>query len=162
MRTQQQFLDEYRKTHSNPTNALVHTVCVPIILFASIGMLWTIPLWRWLGFHGPFANWMNGATAVALLTLVFYAALSARAALYMIAAFAVSAAIVVAMQNAGLPVLWICAFLWIAAWLGQFYGHHVEGAKPAFLDDVVFLLIGPLFILEKFDLLRSGKKVRTA
>jgi len=157
MRTQRQFLDEYRKTHSNPTNALVHTICVPVILFASIGMLWTLPLWRWLGFHGPFASWVNGATVVALLTLVFYAVLSLRAVLYMTAIFAVCAAIVIAMQNADLPVLWICAGLWIAAWLGQFYGHHVEGAKPAFLDDVVFLLIGPLFILEKFDLLPSPK-----
>jgi uncharacterized membrane protein YGL010W len=151
MRTQQQFLDEYRKTHSSPTNALVHTICVPIILFASIGMLWTLPVGRWLGV----SPWVNGATIVAALTLIFYATLSARAVLYMAATFAVSAAIVLAMANAGLPVLWVCAGLWIAAWLGQFYGHHVEGAKPAFLDDVVFLLIGPLFILEKLDLLPS-------
>ena len=149
MRTQQQFLDDYRKTHSNPMNALVHTICVPIILFASIGMLWTIPIGLWLGL----SPWVNGATIVALLTLVFYATLSLRAVLYMTATFAVCAAIVIAMGNAGLHVLWICAGLWIAAWLGQFYGHHVEGAKPAFLDDVVFLLIGPLFILEKFELL---------
>jgi uncharacterized membrane protein YGL010W len=73
----------------------------------------------------------------------------------MTATFGVSAAIVITMANAGLPVLWISAGLWIAAWLGQFYGHHVEGAKPAFLDDVVFLLIGPLFILEKIHLLPS-------
>ena len=151
MRTQQQFLDEYRKTHSHPTNALVHTICVPIILFASIGMLWTLPLGLWLGL----SSWVNGATVVALLTLLFYATLSVRAVLYMTAIFAVCAAIVIAMGNAGLPVLWICAGLWIAAWLGQFYGHHVEGAKPAFLDDVVFLLIGPLFILEKVHLLPS-------
>jgi uncharacterized membrane protein YGL010W len=157
MRGQQQFLDEYRKTHSNPTNALVHTICVPVILFASIGMLWTMPLGLWLGLSAPLAPWVNGATVVALLTLVFYATLSTRAALYMTAAFAVCVAVVIAMQNAGLPVLWICAGLWIAAWLGQFYGHHVEGAKPAFLDDVVFLLIGPLFILEKFGLLPSRK-----
>jgi len=149
MRTQQQFLDEYRKTHSNPTNALVHTICVPIILFASIGLLWTLPLGLWLGL----GRWVNGATVVAALTLVFYATLSLCAVLYMTATFAVCAAAIVAMDNAGLPVLWICAGLWIAAWLGQFYGHNVEGAKPAFLDDVVFLLIGPLFILAKFDLL---------
>jgi len=153
MRTQRQFLDEYRKTHSNPTNALVHTICVPVILFASIGMLWTLPLGRWLGLSASAAPWVNGATVVGLLALAFYAALSLRAAFYMAAIFAVSGAVVIAMGNAGLAVLWICAALWIAAWLGQFYGHHVEGAKPAFLDDVVFLLIGPLFILEKFDLL---------
>jgi uncharacterized membrane protein YGL010W len=159
MRTQQKFLDEYRKTHSNPTNALVHTICMPIILFASIGMLWTVPLGLWFGLTAPAAPWVNGATVVALLTLIFYATLSARAALYMTAIFAASAAIVIAMENASLPVLWICAGLWIAAWLGQFYGHHVEGAKPAFLDDVVFLLIGPLFILEKFDLLPTRTPV---
>ena len=158
MRTQQQFLDEYRKTHANPTNALVHTICVPVILFASIGMLWTMPVWLWLGFHGPFASWVNGATIVGALALVFYAKLSPRAALYMAATFVVCAAVVVAMRNADLPVLWICAGLWIAAWLGQFYGHHVEGAKPAFLDDIVFLLIGPLFILEKFELLPAREE----
>jgi uncharacterized membrane protein YGL010W len=156
MRTQRQFLDEYRKTHSNPTNALVHTICVPIILFASIGMLWTLPIGQWLGLAVPVAPWVNGATIIGLLAIIFYAALSVRAALYMTATFAACAAIVIGMGNAGLPVLWICAGLWIAAWLGQFYGHHVEGAKPAFLDDVVFLLIGPLFILEKFHLLPSS------
>jgi uncharacterized membrane protein YGL010W len=152
MRSQQQFLDEYRKTHNNPTNALVHTICVPIILFALIGMLWTLPLGLWLGLS---TTWVNGATVVGVLTLIFYSMLSVRAALFMAAVFAISAAVVVAMGDAGLPVLWICAGLWIAAWLGQFYGHHVEGAKPAFLDDVVFLLIGPLFILEKVGLLPS-------
>lgn len=155
MRTQRQFLDEYRRTHSNPTNALVHTICVPIILFASIGMLWTLPIGLWLGLTDPTATWVNGATITALLALAFYASLSARAALYMAATFAVCAAAVIGLQGAGMPVLWLCAALWIAAWLGQFYGHHVEGAKPAFLDDVVFLLIGPLFIMDKYSLLPS-------
>ncbi len=157
MRTQRQFLDEYRRTHSNPTNALVHTICVPIILFASFGMLWTLPVGLWLGLTGPSAAWVNGATITALLALAFYATLSVRAAVYMAATFAVCAVAVIALRGAGMPVLWFCAALWIVAWLGQFYGHHVEGAKPAFLDDVVFLLIGPLFILEKFDLLPSRR-----
>ena len=67
MRTQRQFIDEYRLTHSNPTNALVHTICVPIIIFASLGMLWTLPLGRWLGVGAPYAGWVNGATVVGLL-----------------------------------------------------------------------------------------------
>jgi uncharacterized membrane protein YGL010W len=57
MRTQQQFLDEYRRTHSNATNALVHTICVPIILFASFGLLCTVPVGRWLGLAGNYAEW---------------------------------------------------------------------------------------------------------
>jgi uncharacterized membrane protein YGL010W len=33
------------------------------------------------------------------------------------------------------------------AWLGQFIGHKVEGAKPSFFKDLQFLLIGPLWLL---------------
>jgi uncharacterized membrane protein YGL010W len=149
MRTQRQFLDEYRRTHSNPTNALVHSICVPVILFASFGLLWTLPIGLWVGLPG----WVNGATVVSVLALIFYAGLSARAGAIMAVVLLACAAGTLALKAAGIPLLWFCAAIWIAAWLGQFYGHHVEGAKPAFLDDVVFLLIGPLFILEKYALL---------
>jgi uncharacterized membrane protein YGL010W len=37
--------------------------------------------------------------------------------------------------------------VFVAAWLGQFVGHHIEGKKPSFFDDLRFLLIGPLFVL---------------
>jgi uncharacterized membrane protein YGL010W len=33
------------------------------------------------------------------------------------------------------------------AWVGQFIGHKIEGKKPSFLDDVKFLLIGPIWLL---------------
>lgn len=36
--------------------------------------------------------------------------------------------------------------LFILAWIGQFYGHHVEGKKPSFFQDLQFLLIGPLWV----------------
>ncbi len=49
MRTQQQFLNEYGKTHRNPTNIWVHTICVPVIFFASFGLLWSTPVGFWLG-----------------------------------------------------------------------------------------------------------------
>ena len=35
----------------------------------------------------------------------------------------------------------------VLAWVGQFVGHQIEGRKPSFLDDLRFLLIGPLFVL---------------
>ena len=40
-------------------------------------------------------------------------------------------------------------FLWMfaIAWIGQFIGHKIEGAKPSFLDDLKFLLIGPAWLL---------------
>jgi uncharacterized membrane protein YGL010W len=158
MRTQQAFLDEYRLTHRNPVNVLVHTICVPAIFFASVGLLWTIPIGRWLGFSEPTAPWINGATLVAIFLFVFYASLSLRALIEMVAVFAVCVAGILALQAAGAPILWLCAVIWIVAWIGQFYGHHKEGAKPAFLDDLVFLWIGPLFVLQEIGLIAPWRK----
>ncbi len=39
------------------------------------------------------------------------------------------------------------AFFFILGWGLQFQGHKYEGMKPAFLDDVMGLVIGPLFVL---------------
>jgi len=41
----------------------------------------------------------------------------------------------------------IAAAVFVVAWIGQFAGHRIEGRKPAFLDDVKFLLIGPACVL---------------
>ena len=52
---------------------------------------------------------------------------------------------------ASLPFpLWQTALaIFVVAWIGQFYGHKLEGKKPSFFKDVQFLLIGPLWLLSK-------------
>ena len=51
--------------------------------------------------------------------------------------------------------------IFIGGWVLQFIGHHYEGKKPAFVDDIMGLAIGPLFVLAElsFELgLRSALK----
>ena len=50
-------------------------------------------------------------------------------------------------QATGAYLVWVAAAIFVAAWVGQFIGHHVEGAKPSFFKDLQFLLIGPLWLL---------------
>eukprot|EP01037_Dinobryon_pediforme_P012446 gene12446-12533_t len=62
-----------------------------------------------------------------------------------------------AWQKAGGPLLWqVCMAIFILSWIGQFIGHKIEGKKPSFLDDLKFLLIGPIwllhFLLQRFKL----------
>jgi uncharacterized membrane protein YGL010W len=45
--------------------------------------------------------------------------------------------------------LWVAGGLFVLAWVGQFVGHAIEGRRPSFLDDVKFLLVGPLWVLVK-------------
>ena len=44
--------------------------------------------------------------------------------------------------------LWATAVIvFVLAWIGQFYGHKVEGKKPSFLKALQFLLIGPAWLM---------------
>ena len=37
--------------------------------------------------------------------------------------------------------------LFVVGWVIQFIGHYYEGRKPAFADDNVGLLVGPMFVV---------------
>lgn len=149
MRTEQQFLNEYAVSHRNPANQLIHFICVPAIVFSTLGLLWLIPLGRWLGLPPETALWVNGATVLGALSGIFYLRMSVASFLAMTVWFAVSIAGIYAIQRAGLPLFWISAGLWVLAWVVQVWGHKIEGAKPSFADDMVFLLIGPLFVMHE-------------
>ena len=62
--------------------------------------------------------------------------------------FCVSVAL--GIQVTGLNLEMVALTVFTLAWVGQFYGHKVEGAKPSFFEDMLFLLIGPLWTLKPF------------
>ena len=39
--------------------------------------------------------------------------------------------------------------MWVAGWILQFLGHAIEGNKPAYFTNPVYLLIGPLWVLRR-------------
>ena len=39
--------------------------------------------------------------------------------------------------------------LFVGGWILQFVGHAFEGNRPSFMRDPRFLLIGPLFVIDK-------------
>ena len=130
-RTIDLLLARYGESHRHPTNELIHLVCVPLIVFSLLGLLWAI--------H-PLA-----AVAASLAALGYYFTLSTPFALGMLAMAAAMLAVLAAVPARS--VLPLSLALFVLAWIGQFIGHRIEGKKPSFLDDLRFLLIGPLFVL---------------
>ncbi|EQD61676.1 membrane protein containing DUF962 [mine drainage metagenome] len=49
------------------------------------------------------------------------------------------------------PLTASAAVIFVAAWVGQFFGHAIEGRRPKFLQNIMFLLIGPLWVVLKHD-----------
>lgn len=133
------WLDEYSASHRNPRNKRLHWLCIPPIVLSVLGLLRLLPFGSAL---------VNGATVAMLLMLIYYAALSWRLALGMLPLFALMALLIEASLQALGPLhapLMIAIF--VLAWIGQFIGHKIEGAKPSFFKDLQFLLIGPLWLL---------------
>ena len=138
-------LAEYGESHQNPTNKLVHWVCVPLIMFSLLGLLWSVPVPAAIRNVSP---WLNWGTLVMALALLYYVRLSGRLALGMVLVWvAMAAGLRVVAGTAALPLWTICLLIFALAWVGQFWGHKMEGKKPSFLKDLQFLLIGPLWLL---------------
>jgi uncharacterized membrane protein YGL010W len=131
MRTIDTLLEQYSDSHRNPTNELIHFVCVPVIVFTLLGILWSI--------HPAVA------VAASAAALVYYFRLSRPFAFGMLLMSALMLAVLALMPP--MTVLPLSIAIFVVAWIGQFIGHKIEGKKPSFLDDLRFLLIGPLFVL---------------
>jgi uncharacterized membrane protein YGL010W len=144
MRTVTEWLGEYGASHENPTNELLHWVCVPLIVLTLFGLLWSLPVPDLIASISP---WLNWATVTAFATLLYYLALSPALAIGILIAFTVL--LLVTQWLATLPwPLWLTSItIFVVAWIGQFIGHAIEGKRPSFFKDLQFLMIGPLWLL---------------
>jgi uncharacterized membrane protein YGL010W len=124
-------INKYTESHLNPVNEAIHCICVPAIVLSFLGMIWAV--------H-PLA-----AVAVTVVSLLYYLSLSPMFAFAMLIMASSMLWLLESMPQAA--VLPGSVIVFVVAWIGQFIGHKIEGKKPSFLDDLRFLLIGPLFVL---------------
>lgn len=149
MRQVDALLKEYGVSHQNPTNKLIHWVCVPLIFFSTVGLVWSIPAGPLEGLiEGPTGVYLNWATIALALTTVWYFRMSVPLAVGMIGVAAFMLHMCVLVQE-GVPYpLWQTSLvIFVLAWIGQFIGHKIEGMKPSFFQDLQFLLVGPMWLM---------------
>lgn len=154
MRTIESWLSEYGESHQNPTNKLVHWVCVPVIFFCVVGLLYGVKLGVLLA---PGLQ-LNLAMVVLLATILYYVRLSPSLAVGMALFAGVCLFLAEAIEASGIPLWLVSLTLFVLAWIGQFWGHKIEGKKPSFLKDVQFLMIGPAWLMS-FIYQRLGIRV---
>jgi uncharacterized membrane protein YGL010W len=130
MRKIDNLFSRYGESHRNPTNKAIHWICVPLITWSVLAALWA---WT------PIAAYVLIALAV-----VFYISLSLPIAIGMLV---VSGVMVLTLTVVTEHLLILAIVVFVAAWIGQFIGHKIEGKKPSFFEDIKFLLIGPAWLL---------------
>ncbi len=143
MQNIEELLGSYGESHTHPANVLIHKICVPTITLAVVGI---VDQFYITGFGKPL---MSVATVLSVLTVAYYFRLSRSLAIGMGLIF-ILAIIVFRFLSAtfGAETLaWLLVGLFGVAWVFQFIGHAVEGKRPSFIQDLKFLLIGPLWTI---------------
>lgn len=135
----EKLLVEYGESHQNKTNILIHKFCVPLILFSIIGFLTLIP--------GDFKGIATELYIMAIFAL-YYLILSLRYSLIILPIILIMYFINLYLEQSGYLLL-ISVIIFVISWIFQFIGHKIEGKKPSFLKDLQFLLIGPLWTINK-------------
>lgn len=148
MKTLEQWYSAYGESHQNKTNKKIHYICVPTIYISIVGMLMSIPNNFLIKlFHSSNFYIINWAAPFIILLSLFYFRLSKTTALRMLL-LSILAIIFTVFISQFVPVFYFNLGLFILAWIGQFYGHKIEGKKPSFFEDLQFLLIGPAWVID--------------
>lgn len=133
MKTMQQHLTAYGAYHRDRRNVITHFIGIPMIVLAVVTLL---------------SRPASLAVAVAAVLGLYYLILDRKLGLIMTALLALSLWIGHAL--AALPThTWLAVGVggFAVGWVLQFIGHVFEGRKPAFIDDIMSLAIGPLFVV---------------
>ena len=147
MRPVQSWLDEYAESHQNSLNVVIHWICVPLIMFSIIGLLANIRLN--IPFLSTYSQYSHMGLVLIFLGSLYYLFLSRPLFLGMLPVSIIMLYSIQLISNQNYSLLKISLTIFILSWIGQFYGHKIEGKKPSFFKDIQFLMIGPLWLLSK-------------
>ena len=134
MISMENYLNEYSESHQNKINKLIHKLCVPAILFSVFGLLDSFPI------H------FNLSFVLIGFALTFYLLTKTTLKLFLFVLIEVA---VFEWINLSLKMpfkFYVSASIFSVAWVLQFIGHFLEGKKPSFFKDLLFLFIGPVWV----------------
>ncbi len=118
---------------------------MPLIFWSALGFIWSIPVPEDVIDRAPWFNW---SLVAMLAAAVFYVRLSVHLSVGLIAFMALCyATLAFAQLFLPCPLWWLCAGVFGVAWSGQFIGHTIEGKRQSLFDEIVFLLIGPAWLM---------------
>jgi len=145
MRNATELMVQYAAYHRDRRNITTHFVGIPLIVFA-IGVLLARPSFALGGLT------LTPAWLLWIASTLWY--LSRGNLVLGAAVSAVTGVLILLAQSlgAGSTASWLTWGLgtFIVGWVLQFIGHYYEGRKPAFVDDIVGLLVGPMFVTGEF------------
>jgi uncharacterized membrane protein YGL010W len=154
MKSAEEQLSTYKSVHLNKRNVFTHFIGVPAIIW-SLALLMSLISTQVDILDARYT--VNFAMLFFGLTLLYYFKLHFRLS---IGLFLFILPVVYSTQKIALSenALLIAMAVFIVGWIIQFIGHAYEKAKPAFIDDLNQLLIGPFFLMAEIYFMLGFEK----
>lgn len=152
MKNLTQHLTQYAEYHRNTRNIISHFIGIPLIVL-SVAALLSRPSFDIAGFTA------SPAVFVAVIASLFYLKLDLALGIIMTVLMALS--VMFGHSVAGeATAYWLVVSIgcFVVGWIIQFIGHVFEKRKPAFVDDIMGLAIGPLFVVAELIFLLGFRK----
>lgn len=152
MKTITDHLAGYAAYHRDQRNIITHLVGIPLIVLG-LETLLARPAFL------VFDLWLSPAILISLIAALFYLYLDIALGVLMTFLLALAVWFGASISELG-TAAWLSAGIgmFIVGWVFQFIGHYFEGKKPAFVDDIMGLAIGPLFVVAEVVFMVGGKK----
>ena len=148
----ERLLSQYAAYHLNSNNIVTHFIGIPLIVFSIL----CLTARAGVDISGIT---ITLAMVLIILTGIYYLSLDKLFGALMLILLVL--AYPLALKIAALSLWnWLGASvgIFVVGWVFQFVGHYFEKKKPAFVDDLVGLAIGPLFVLAEFIFLLGFRK----
>lgn len=148
----ERLLSQYAAYHLDRKNVFTHFIGIPLIVFSIICLTARAGI--------VISNVeLTLAMLILGLTILYYLSLDWIFAAIMAVIFVIAYpfAYEIAQWQMG---SWLATSIgiFVVGWVFQFVGHFYEKKKPAFMDDIIGLAIGPLFVLAELVFLLGFRK----
>ncbi|TWR27744.1 DUF962 domain-containing protein [Mucilaginibacter achroorhodeus] len=137
-------------SHQNPTNLLLHYICVPLMVLGILGMAWAMPFPE-IGFLKAYQGYFNWASFVIAVAVYYYLKQSPMLSylmLFLMFGFSYLIIQFETWEKAGGPPLGLISVgVLMLSLVGQYIGGKIEGKEQSFNDDSKLFYVTPLWVM---------------
>lgn len=138
------WLTDYGESHADVAYPGIYWLSVPLMLLATVGILWSLPVPGEFARISPVLNW---GTVFLMAAVVYYFIISVPLAIGMLPFVAGIAAVQLWLVDSSLSLVRTSAVLFAASVAGLYIGQFRHGGIRAVINDIQLMIIAPAWLL---------------
>jgi uncharacterized membrane protein YGL010W len=144
MQESENWLERYGNSHSDLQFSAIYWLSVPLLVLATVGMLWSLPVPDAFRQISPILNW---GSAFLMAAMVYYFIISMSLAIGMLPFILGVALTQIWLLETSWSLAWVSAGLFVVSVIGLYLGHIKGGRIRAVVQDIQLLMIAPVWLL---------------